>query len=147
MPGLFLFLGRLILLAGLYAVAFAAARTIWRGQPAAVPSPMLPRTVTLALCRTAGPVTIEAAAWLPGDERQLALPVTLGRADGNTIRVDDVFVSSCHAELAFDGTSLWLVDRGSKNGTWAGSRRLNRPYRLKPGDAFAVGGTVIRLVG
>lgn len=139
-----LFLGRLILLLCLYGMAVYAAARVWRGMPAPA-SPVLNRAVLLALRRGVGTILARDRVWTEGATVSLALPVTFGRSQGNTVQIEDPFVSSCHAEMITDGTAIWLVDRGSRNGTWVGRKRLDRPYRLEKGDEFRLGGTLIRL--
>ncbi|MGE5549836.1 MAG: FHA domain-containing protein [Bacteroidota bacterium] len=143
--GFLLFAGRLVLLLGLYAFTYGIAREIWRGLPDKGVETYGLRTVRLSLRQAAGAVQADGNAWREGTERALPLPVTFGRQAGNTVRVEDPFVSSCHAELSTDGPSLWLIDRGSKNGTWIGRKRLAQPVEVLPGTEFRFGSTVIRL--
>ncbi|MGE5599617.1 MAG: FHA domain-containing protein [Bacteroidota bacterium] len=146
--GILFFAGRLLLLMGLYALAIGAARRVWLGIPGGrEQAAVVPGTVHLRLVQAAGEVTANGRPWLPGAEVALALPVTFGRQAGNAVMLEDPFVSSCHAELMTDGTAVWLVDRGSKNGTWMGRRRLERPVRTEPGGEFRLSGTVIRFEG
>lgn len=142
--GLILFVGRAILILGLYLVAFGIAREIWRGLPGAGPITYGVRTVHLCLRQTAGTVSADGNAWAEGGAQALPLPVSFGRQAGNTVRVEDPFVSNCHAELMTDGPAVWLIDRGSKNGTWIGQKRLIRPAKVVPGAEFRLGSTVIR---
>ncbi len=143
--GIVLFVGRVVLLLGLYGLAFAAARLIWQGLPDACTVAMSSRSVILRLQRAVGGVSANGTLWSQGSDLALPLPVSFGRQDGNTVRIEDPFVSSCHAELITDGSAVWLIDRGSKNGTWVGEKRLERPVKVEPGGEFGFGGTVIRL--
>jgi len=141
--GLLLFIGRLLLLAGLYGMAYAVARAMWQSMPS--PSPAAgTRLARLTLSRAVGRVAANGADWPEGDAISLAVPVTFGRQVGNTVQVENPFVSACHTELMSDGTALWLIDRGSKNGTWVGQRRLERPVKVETGGEFSLGGTVFR---
>lgn len=144
--GVWLFIARLLTLVCLYGLAFLIARTVWTGMPAANASAGA-GTVQLTLMRGVGPITTAEGTWAEGRRLSLQLPVSFGRQIGNTVQIEDPFVSSCHAELITDGTALWLVDRGSKNGTWSSGRRLERPLRLSPGQEFKLGGTTIRFEG
>lgn len=143
--GIVLFAGRLLLLIGLYGLAFLTVRNIWRGLPGVSGEPVGPRTVLLRLHKAMGAVLANEASWVEDSDLALTLPVTFGRRTGNTIRIEDPFVSSCHAELITDGSAVWLIDRGSKNGTWVGQQRLERPFRVESGGEFRFGGTVISL--
>ncbi len=145
--GILLFAGRLLLVLGFYGLAFMAARVVWQGLARAGPAGAGSRPVLLRLCKVVGSVTVNNAAWAEGTSLQLPLPITFGRQPGNTVLIEDPFVSACHAELAADGTAVWLIDRGSKNGTWVGQRRLDRPIKIEAGGEFRLGGTLIRLEG
>ena len=143
--GFLLFFGRLLLLTGLYGLAFMIARAAWRGLPQASQSGLENRPVLLRLRKIVGTVTVGDAIWAEGTSLRLPLPITFGRQGGNAIQIEDPFVSSCHAELSADGTAVWLIDRGSRNGTWVGDRRLDRPVKVEAGGEFRLGGTLIRL--
>jgi len=45
-----------------------------------------------------------------------------------------------HAEIAWDGTQLWLRDNGSRAGTWVGSEKLTQEWRaLRAGEQIRLG--------
>lgn len=45
-----------------------------------------------------------------------------------------------HAEIAWDGTQLWLRDNGSRTGTWVGSEKLTQEWRvLRVGEQIRLG--------
>ena len=145
--GLLLFGGRLLLLLGLYGLAFKTARLVWQGLAQTSSAAAGSRPVQLTLRKMVGSITVDNAAWVEGTSLQLPLPITFGRQPGNTVLIEDPFVSACHAELSADGTTVWLIDRGSKNGTWVGQKRLDRPVKVEAGGEFRLGGTLIRLEG
>lgn len=141
-----LFLLRFFFLAGLYGFVLAVARIIWREVPAKETTAGA-HTVPLALCEGVGKVAINGLPWPPGERMVVSLPATFGRQLGNVVQIEDPFVSACHAEIIADGAGLWLIDRGSKNGTWLGERRVDRPVKLRAGDEFRLGGTRFRVEG
>jgi pSer/pThr/pTyr-binding forkhead associated (FHA) protein len=51
-------------------------------------------------------------------------PVTVGRREGNALRLDSSKVSTYHGAFAFDRTSLRYVDCGSRNGTIIDGTRI-----------------------
>ena len=59
---------------------------------------------------------------------------TIGRADGNDIRLVDTTVSDLHAVFESYGSSFALRDLGSLNGTFVNGERLVTERRLRGGD-------------
>ena len=49
--------------------------------------------------------------------RDLSLPVTIGRDEGNSLRLDDERVSRYHAKVQAEGNDIILTDLDSGNGT------------------------------
>jgi pSer/pThr/pTyr-binding forkhead associated (FHA) protein len=70
--------------------------------------------------------------------RDLPTPVTIGREEGNLLRLNDERVSRYHAKVQFDNGEIILTDLESTNGT-----RVNNTVvqirRLKPGDRLSIG--------
>jgi pSer/pThr/pTyr-binding forkhead associated (FHA) protein len=70
--------------------------------------------------------------------RELPTPVTIGREEGNLLRLNDERVSRYHAKVQFDNGEIILTDLESTNGT-----RVNNTVvqirRLKPGDRISIG--------
>ena len=67
----------------------------------------------------------------------------IGRAQGNDVVLSNALrlVSQRHAEIRWQDERFWLVDLGSKNGTWLDGLRLEtgRRYVLRSGARFVVG--------
>src|SRR5271166_2406794 len=70
--------------------------------------------------------------------RDLPVPFTIGREEGNLLRLNDERVSRYHAKVQFDNGEVILTDLESTNGT-----RVNNTVvqirRLKPGDRVSIG--------
>jgi hypothetical protein len=66
----------------------------------------------------------------------------LGRSRDADVRVDDPNVSRRHAEIVQEGSTYWLVDLGSTNGTEVDGRRVQR-VRLDDGSRFTLGETTV----
>jgi len=81
-----------------------------------------------------------------GQVIELPDEVTVGRAPGCGVRVDDAYTSSLHARLARRDGALWVEDLGSTNGTWVNAQRVTAPTKLGRGDLLQVGGTVFEVV-
>jgi hypothetical protein len=71
--------------------------------------------------------------------------VTVGRAPGCGVRVDDAYTSSIHARVYRRDGTIWVEDLGSTNGTWLNGERLTAPMKVGRGDLVQVGGTVFEL--
>jgi len=74
------------------------------------------------------------------------LPLTsLGRAQTNTVILNDTFASSEHALLVLRGGQWWLEDRGSSNGTLLNGYRIEESVVLSSGDVIGVGQVELKL--
>ncbi|HEX9453743.1 MAG TPA: type VI secretion protein IcmF/TssM N-terminal domain-containing protein [Candidatus Binatia bacterium] len=63
----------------------------------------------------------------------------IGRQPDNHLRFDpkvDAAVSGYHAEIYRDGSSYFIKDLQSRNGTFVNSRKVDRPVALKDGDTI-----------
>ncbi len=82
-------------------------------------------------------------AWLE-DAHGKRLPIgrscLLGRSERNQVVVPDKTVSRRHALMQLQGErEYWIVDFGSRNGTYLNGQRLSRPTRVRDGDALRIG--------
>jgi adenylate cyclase len=85
----------------------------------------------------------DGAAWLE-DANGNRLPIrgscSLGRSASNELPVPDEKVSRRHALIQPQKEGeYWLVDFGSRNGTYLNGRRIIQPTRLQPGDRLQIG--------
>lgn len=67
----------------------------------------------------------------------------LGRDPDLELFFDSPGVSRQHAVIKVDGDEATIEDRGSKNGTFVGDRRLNAPARLADGDLIRLGSVTL----
>jgi adenylate cyclase len=66
----------------------------------------------------------------------------LGRSPTNHVVVQDPLVSRIHALIQAQGDAeYWLVDFGSRNGTYLNNQRIAQPCRLHDGDQVRIGGS------
>ena len=63
----------------------------------------------------------------------------IGRAPECRLPIDSSQVSRRHARVFVSGSQATIEDLGSKNGTFLGGRRIERPTRLEDGAAVIVG--------
>jgi adenylate cyclase len=87
-------------------------------------------------------------AWLESDDG-LKVPLLaycrLGRAADNHIVIDAEKASRYHAAIhAQDGNEFWLLDLGSRNGTFLDDHRVMRPTPLRDGSRIALAGITFR---
>jgi pSer/pThr/pTyr-binding forkhead associated (FHA) protein len=74
--------------------------------------------------------------------RDLATPVTIGREEGNLLRLNDERVSRFHAKVQTDNDDVILTDLESTNGTRVNGRVV-QIRRLRPGDRISVGRSLL----
>ncbi len=72
-------------------------------------------------------------------------PVTLGRADGSTLVLNDDYASSHHARL-IPSDGRWVIeDMGSTNGTYLGRTKVTGPTPVPLGVPIRIGKTALEL--
>ena len=69
--------------------------------------------------------------------RDLPIPVTIGREEGNVLRLNDERVSRYHAKIQHDEGDTILTDLDSTNGTRVNGQRVRRAALL-PNDLLAI---------
>jgi FHA domain-containing protein len=74
--------------------------------------------------------------------RDLAIPVTIGREEGNLLRLNDERVSRFHAKVQVDGSDVIITDLESTNGTRVNGAPV-QIRRIRPGDQIAIGRSVL----
>jgi pSer/pThr/pTyr-binding forkhead associated (FHA) protein len=74
--------------------------------------------------------------------RDLPVPLTIGREEGNVLRLNDERVSRYHAKVQQDGGDLILTDLESTNGTRVNGHVI-QIRRLRYGDRVAVGRSLL----
>lgn len=93
----------------------------------------------------------ETKVWLKGGKGEdvlapgRAIPVqgmlTLGRAPGNDLRLEDPFASAYHARIKVTRQGVIIEDLGTTNGTRVNGVRISGPVRTETGDIVDVGST------
>lgn len=74
--------------------------------------------------------------------RKLETPVTIGREEGNVLRLNDERVSRFHAKVQYDGGEVILTDLDSTNGTRVNGNVI-QIRRLRPGDRVGLGRSLL----
>src|SRR5436305_8687694 len=74
--------------------------------------------------------------------RNLPVPVTIGREEGNLLRLNDERISRYHAKVQQDQEDVILTDLDSTNGTRVNGAPV-QIRRLRPGDQIAIGRSML----
>lgn len=71
--------------------------------------------------------------------------LTVGRAAGCQVTLDDTYVSQLHARVFTRDGQIFVEDLGSTNGTYLNRRKVNGPMVMQRGDKLQIGSTVLEL--
>lgn len=142
---------KIALLALLYLFFLRVLRAVWAEIRGPRVSTRRQRTAAGAPAgrkarKAAGPhlLVLEPAAQR-GRTFPLGQELTVGRAAGCQVTLDDTYVSQLHARVfARDGQYL-VEDLGSTNGTYLNRARVTGAMVMKRGDRLQVGNTVMEL--
>lgn len=74
--------------------------------------------------------------------RNLTIPVTIGREEGNGLRLNDERVSRYHAKIQTEDDDVILTDLDSTNGTRVNGSTV-QIRRLRAGDQVSIGRTML----
>ena len=80
-----------------------------------------------------------------GQTYELDDELTVGRAGGCHITLDDTFVSQLHARVFRRDGQLYVEDLGSTNGTYLNRKKVTAPIAIRKGDRLQIGKTVMEL--
>lgn len=71
--------------------------------------------------------------------------LTIGRAAGCQITLDDTYISQLHARVTSAENGVVIEDLGSTNGTYLNRQRVTTPVLGGPGDRLQLGSIVMEL--
>ena len=95
----------------------------------------------------AGPqLRIVEPANLRGRTYPLTEELTLGRAAGCQVPIEDSYASQVHARIFHRDGNWYVEDLGSTNGTYLNRRRVAGPVVFKRRDRLQIGNTVLEMV-
>lgn len=157
---------KLCLLALLYLFFLRVLRAVWsevnppkvapagidagvgrRGKPAKAPKP--PKAARPVKARrgatTPTRLVIVEPAGRAGAEFLLGAELTVGRAGGCSIVLDEQYVSQVHCRLFARDGSVFVEDLGSTNGTWVNGTRAVGQMPARLGDRVQVGNVVMEV--
>jgi hypothetical protein len=155
MPEPLLAVLKLLCLALLYLFFLRVLRAVWaelRPPPPAPPPPppapprrREPVPAGRGRRKGAGHLVIVAPADQRGRSFDLNGELTVGRAAGCQVALEDNYVSQLHARVFTRDGGVWVEDLGSTNGTYLNDQRVSSPLAVRRGDQLKVGSTVLEL--
>jgi hypothetical protein len=111
--------------------------------PAVVPASAPPKG------RRARGTPTELVAVEPADQAGRRYPlgdeITVGRAAGCQVTVDDTYVSQLHARVFTRDGQVFVEDLGSTNGTYLNRVKVGGAMVMQKGDRLQVGNTVLEV--
>ncbi|MGZ4681884.1 MAG: FHA domain-containing protein FhaB/FipA [Acidimicrobiales bacterium] len=156
-----LFILKLCLLALLYLFFFRVLRAVWAElrppklievAPRAVAVPAKGRSARKAAKqqqRIQAPAQPRLVVVEPTAQRGRAFPLgaemTVGRAAGCQITLDDTYASQIHARVFQRDGQFLVEDLGSTNGTYLNRQKVAGPMVMHTGDKMQIGNTVMEL--
>jgi pSer/pThr/pTyr-binding forkhead associated (FHA) protein len=84
-------------------------------------------------------------AELAGTTYPLGDELTVGRAAGCQITLDDTYASQVHARIFMRDDQLYVEDLGSTNGTYLNRRKVSAPMVVSHGDQIQIGSTIMEV--
>ena len=151
---------KLCLLALVYLFMLRVLRAVWaevtprpadaltgrRARRAAAPVPAAPAPPRGR--KGKGPPA-ELVAIEPADQAGRRYPlgdeITVGRAAGCQVTVDDTYVSQLHARVFSRDGQVMVEDLGSTNGTYLNRSKVSGPMVMQKGDRLQIGNTVLEV--
>jgi pSer/pThr/pTyr-binding forkhead associated (FHA) protein len=157
-----LFILKLCLLALLYLFFFRVLRAVWaelrppklievtpRVAAAAAPAKARSTRKAAKRQRTEAPAQPRLVVVEPTDQRGRTFPLgaemTVGRAAGCQITLDDTYASQIHARVFQRDGQFLVEDLGSTNGTYLNRQKVAGPMVMRTGDKMQIGNTVMEL--
>lgn len=95
--------------------------------------------------RTPPKLQVVEPAELAGTTYPLGDELTVGRAAGCQITLDDTYASQVHARIFMRDGQLYVEDLGSTNGTYLNRRKVSAPMVVSDGDQIQIGSTVMEV--
>jgi pSer/pThr/pTyr-binding forkhead associated (FHA) protein len=155
MPEPLLAVLKLLCLALLYLFFLRVLRAVWaelRPPPPAPPPPppnqarrREPVAAPRGRRKGGGHLVIVAPSDQKGRSFELNGELTVGRAAGCQVALEDNYVSQLHARVFTRDGGVWVEDLGSTNGTYLNDHRVSAPLAVRRGDQLKVGSTVLEL--
>ena len=152
MPESLLTILKFCFLALLYLFFVRVVRAVWAEVAPPPPAPAAPaaapragRRERTAVKRAVAHLRVVEPAAQRGRTYDLADELTIGRAAGCQIPLDDSYASQLHARVFRRNGDLLVEDLGSTNGTFLNRKKVESAVPIRKGDRLQVGKTVLEL--
>ncbi len=153
MPDQLLNLLKIFLLLLVYLFFLRVLRAVWAevNPPKVVEAPAKPKRERAGRRATGsrkhGPLVLRLLAppEVKGRSYPLGEEMTVGRAAGCQVTIDDTYASQLHARVFQREGQVYVEDLGSTNGTYLNRRKVTGPMQVQRGDKLQIGNTVLEL--
>ncbi len=139
---------KLVLLALLYLFFLRVLRAVWaevKGPKLKTPKPPKPTKPAKVAKHIPTELVLTAPKARKGTRFPLVPEMTIGRAPGCSIPLDDTFASQLHARVFVVDQTPYVEDLHSTNGTSVNGQRISTQIRLGKGDTISIGSTVLEV--
>jgi hypothetical protein len=144
---------KICLLLLLYLFFLRVLRAVWselkEPKPAVVASPAVAAPSAAPPPQPRQPARAHLVVVAPEEQRgrsyELLDELTVGRAAGCHIALDDRFVSQLHARMFRRDDQCFVEDLGSTNGTFVNEAKVTSPALLTAGDHIRIGNVVMEM--
>jgi pSer/pThr/pTyr-binding forkhead associated (FHA) protein len=145
---------KLCALALLYLFFLRVVRAVWAevapvrtatGPTPTAPKPRAQRRVAPRRAAKGEALVLVEPREQKGARYAIAEELTMGRAAGCTVTVDDNYASQLHARVFQRDGMLHVEDLGSTNGTYVNGQKITGATPISRGDRVKVGATVFEV--
>ncbi len=151
MPDALLTLLKWSLLALIYLFFFRVLQATWFGSTTNIAvrrvqgkNSRFGRNESPSVARALNLVVLEPPTYA-GRQFEVMRELTIGRAAGCQISLDDTFMSQLHARVSPSDGGIVVEDLGSTNGTYINQQRVTAAVQANAGDRVQLGGIVLEL--
>ena len=72
--------------------------------------------------------------------------ITIGRKEGNTIKLDDQYASGNHAKIIVKNNEIVIEDLNSTNGVFINDERVNGYSKIRANDLIRIGSAIFKVI-
>lgn len=72
--------------------------------------------------------------------------ITIGRKEGNTIKLSDKYASGNHAKISIKNNEIIIEDLGSTNGIFINDEKVDKYAKLRANDQIRIGSAIFKVI-